>query len=339
MPIHVTFLRRYDSGLYYGGAEVQAEQTAHYLRELGVDVDFFTPMVREVGDVVHAFGAYPYFRSVAEYCRFHRKPFILSTIFYKDISSLRLRMRYQIYKLFPKHFPQLRSLRRLLSHACMVLPNTQAEALQLQQIFRLSSQRIEVIPNGVEARFAEADPDWFCRETGICEPFVLCVGRLEPRKNQHRLIQALSGTKIPLVLMGNPPSNDYLALCRELADDRVYFLPAVPHDSPLLAGAYAACRVFALPSLLETPGIAALEAGVTGARVVVTPYGGAREYFGDFAFYPEPRSVQSIRQAVLQAWEAQHSPEAQQQHLLTHYSWESVAQKTLQVYQRVLAES
>lgn len=337
--MHITFLRRYDSGLYYGGAEVQAEQTAHYLRELGVRVDFFTPLDREVGDVVHAFGAYPYFRTVAEYCRFHRKPFILSTIFYKDISSLRLRLRYRIYRLFPKHVPQFRNLRRLLSHACVVLPNTQAEALQLQQIFRLPPQRIEVVPNGVEARFAEADPDWFRRETGIRESFVLCVGRIEPRKNQHRLIRALSGTKIPLVLMGNPLSEDYLTLCRELADGRVYFLPAVPHDSPLLAGAYAACRVFALPSLLETPGIAALEAGIAGARVVVTPYGGAREYFGDYALYPEPRSVQSIRQAVLQAWESPHSAEALRQHLLTHYSWETVARKTLQVYQRVIAEA
>ncbi|MGQ9658285.1 MAG: glycosyltransferase family 4 protein [Fimbriimonadales bacterium] len=339
MAIHITFLRRYDSGLCYGGAEVQTEQTAHYLRELGVRVDFFTPQDRGVGDVVHAFGTYPYFHSVAKYCWLHRKPFVLSSIFYKDISSLRLRVRYQIYKLFPKQVPQIKSMKRLLNLACVLLPNTQAEALQLQQIFRLSPQRIEVIPNGVEARFAEADPDWFRRETGIREPFVLCVGRIEPRKNQHRLIRALSGTGIPLVLIGNPISDDYLALCRELASDSVYFLPAVPHDSPLLAGAYAACRVFALPSLLETPGIAALEAGVAGARVVVTPYGGAREYFGDYALYPEPRSVQSIRQAVLQAWETPHDPDTLRQHLLTHFSWETVAQKTLQVYQRVLAES
>mgnify|MGYP005840158481 CR=1 FL=1 len=337
--MHITFLTRFDGGLYYGGAEVQTEETARYLRALGMRVDFLTPLSREVGDIVHGFGAYPYFDSVAKYCRSRCKPFILSTIFYKDTSSLRLRLRYQIYKLFPRSMPRFRSLRRLFRHVRMFLPNTHAEAIQLQQIFRISDHRIEVVPNGVEARFAQADPDWFRRETGIREPFVLCVGRIEPRKNQHRLIQALSGTKIPLVLIGNPLSNDYLALCRELADDRVYFLPAVPHDSPLLAGAYAACRVFALPSLLETPGIAALEAGVAGARVVVTPYGGAREYFGDYALYPEPRSVQSIRQAVLQAWETPHAPDILKQHLLTHYSWETVAQKTLQVYQRVLAES
>ncbi len=32
------------------------------------------------------------------------------------------------------------------------------------------------------------------------------------------------------------------------------------HDDPLLASAYAAARVFALPSWFETPGLAALEA-------------------------------------------------------------------------------
>lgn len=159
--MHITFLTRLDGGLYYGGAEVQAENTAHHLRALGVQVDFFTPLSRQVGDIVHAFGPYAYFGSVAEYCRSRCKPFILSTIFYKDTSLLRLRLRYQIYKLFPKSIPQFRSLRRLFRHARMLLPNTRAEAIQLQQIFRVPAQRIEVIPNGVEACFAQADPDWF----------------------------------------------------------------------------------------------------------------------------------------------------------------------------------
>jgi glycosyltransferase involved in cell wall biosynthesis len=94
--------------------------------------------------------------------------------------------------------------------------------------------------------------------------------------------------------------------------------------------------VFALPSLLETPGLAALEAGVAGARVVVTPYGGAPEYFGDYALYPEPRSVQAIREAILRAWNASHDPDAQRQHLLSRYSWASVAQETLKAYRQIL---
>jgi len=42
----------------------------------------------------------------------------------------------------------------------------------------------------------------------------------------------------------------------------------------MLASAYAACDVFVLPSMFETPGIAALEAGLAGAKIVITKYGG-----------------------------------------------------------------
>ena len=48
-----------------------------------------------------------------------------------------------------------------------------------------------------------------------------------------------------------------------------------------LASAYAAARVFALPSWFETPGLAALEAGLAGCAVAITPYGSTRDYFGD----------------------------------------------------------
>lgn len=118
---------------------------------------------------------------------------------------------------------------------------------------------------------------------------------------------------------------------------KVMFLPPIPNESPLLASAYSACRVYALPSILETPGLSALEAGVAGARVVVTPYGGAREYFGDYDFYPELRSVESIRMCVVQAREATYQPDKLRNHLLANFSWERVAQKTLRIYERVLA--
>ena len=44
----------------------------------------------------------------------------------------------------------------------------------------------------------------------------------------------------------------------------VSWLGRLDHHDPLLASAYAAARVFALPSWFETPGLAALEAGPGG---------------------------------------------------------------------------
>ena len=48
--------------------------------------------------------------------------------------------------------------------------------------------------------------------------------------------------------------------------EAVRWLGASDHDDPLLASAYAAARVFALPSWFETPGLAALEAALAGRR-------------------------------------------------------------------------
>ncbi len=69
---------------------------------------------------------------------------------------------------------------------------------------------------------------------------------------------------------------------------QVIWLGRLDHHDPLLASAYAAARVFALPSWFETPGLAALEAALAGCAVVITPYGSTREYFGDLVEYARP---------------------------------------------------
>src|SRR5205085_2575717 len=76
------------------------------------------------------------------------------------------------------------------------------------------------------------------------------------------------------------------------------WVPAVAHDDPLLASAYAAARVVALPSWFETPGLAALEGALAGRAVVVTPYGCAPEYFGDMAVYVRPGRPTKLAQAL-----------------------------------------
>ncbi len=335
--MQVTFLTRFDGSLFFGGAEVQALKTAAALRELGVHVEFLHPFSKEVGDIVHAFGSYHFYESTLIYCKNIYKNFVISTIFYKDVHNPFLKFRYYVYIILPRLNRQARRIGRLLALSDMLLPNSRKEAQQLSDLFRIPQSKIQVVPNGVEERFAYADPTLFRREVGIEEPFVLNVGRIEPGKNQHRLIQALNSTKIPLVIIGKNVNNNYYSMCKEVAKDNVYFLPPVPHESPLLASAYSACRVFALPSLSETTGLSALEAGVAGARVVVTPNGGAPEYFQNFGFYPNPFSIKSIREAVLQAWESNVDTHAQREHLLSNYEWKVVAQRTLECYHRVLS--
>lgn len=334
--MQVAFLRQLNPNRWYSGAQIQALKTADALRAYGITVQFISqPDQLLATTLLHAFGLIPEYLPVIQTARQRAVPLVASPIFFKDVSSLWKRLRVATAPLWARLTQQYRQQSRMLRWACRLLPNTHAEAQQVARYFRTDTP-VSIVPNGVDPHFAEGDPRLFREEFGIQEPFVLCVGRIERRKNQLRLVQALHGTRIPLVLIGECISQRYMEACRRAADTQVRFLPALPHDSPLLASAYAACRVFALPSLLETPGLAALEAGVAGARVVVTPFGGAPEYFGKFARYPHPRSTTAIRDAILEAWESPHDGAALRTHLLTHFSWERVAERTAQAYREAL---
>jgi glycosyltransferase involved in cell wall biosynthesis len=78
--------------------------------------------------------------------------------------------------------------------------------------------------------------------------------------------------------------------------------------------------VFCLPSTHEGTGLAALEAGAAGARVVITRNGGAPDYFLHHAWYVDPDSVASIRGAIETAW---HAPvdDRLRQHIAQRLSW------------------
>jgi glycosyltransferase involved in cell wall biosynthesis len=219
-------------------------------------------------------------------------------------------------------------------------PQSDEQARQLRRAFDVPSERILTVRHGVDAKFAHADPGLFL-ETHKVNDFVLCVGRIEPMKNQLSLIRALKGTGVPLVVVGRPDtarSASYYEACVREADGAVLFLSALDHDSPLLASCYAAARVLALPSFIECPGLAALEAGLAGCNVVVTKVGVAREYLGNHARYLDPWSLKSIRQAVLDALEIDPKPNiALKQHVMKNFLWESVTRSNAEGYRRLIS--
>jgi glycosyltransferase involved in cell wall biosynthesis len=130
---------------------------------------------------------------------------------------------------------------------------------------------------------------------------VLCVGRIEPRKNQLRLIEALRGTGVSLTLIGAAGrfNRAYERRCRRGADANVQF--AGPQAPSELRRFYHAAHAHACVSWYETPGLASLEAALCGCALVLTPGGCTREYFGADAEYAQVDDPASICRAVEQA--------------------------------------
>jgi len=325
-----------------GGGETQLIKTAAALRELGLDARLWRPWEDHLrpGDWLHFFGSCPEFVPVAATARQQSVKVAVSTIAWFSASALwheaaTLRQGLARVTRFAVRaaLPRIPSWRRRLYHlADRLLPNSQAEAQQLCRYFGVPRDKISVVPNAADLRFAEATADAFQRQFGLRD-FVLYAGRIEPRKNQLGFLQAMRGSSLPVVILGDavPGYEAYYRRCRAEAGPNVTFLSRLPHDGQMLASCYAACRCLVLTSLFETPGLVALEAAAQGVPLVLTDRGCTREYFGEHAWYVSPRDRAAIRSAVEAAATLPRCAR-RAAHVAHHFSWQAAARATAAAY-------
>jgi glycosyltransferase involved in cell wall biosynthesis len=310
-----------------GGGEVQLLKYEQYLQASGIRVlryDTWNPHPQfDEADIVHYFSVQGgSWRFLYHVTAVRRIPLVNSPIIWLDIPG-----KYG-----------LSEIDAVLKMCDKILPNSQAECRQLSEVFGLSPDLFTPIVNGVDEVFFErADPNIFREKFGLSGPFVLCMGNIEDRKNQLRLIEALSGSGLNLVLAGHEREADYTAKCRAAADSTVLFIGPLEHGSLLQRSAYAAADLLCLPSTLETPGLAALEAAAAGSRLALTSIGCTEEYFGKFAVYLDPYDVNDIRRAVDSALANPKDP-LLPDYVRERYTWKKAAESLCRVYEQVLAD-
>jgi len=329
-----------------GGGEVQMLALCRALESAGVGARLWRPWEDRLKgvDCLHLFGSSPEHLPVVEAAHRHGVPVVLSTIAWFDLASYWRQPRPLVRRvaacagfLARAGCPRLPSWRRRLYHAVdLLMPNSNAEADQLVRHFQTPTERIHVVPNGADERLAGADPEPFVGHVGTRD-FLLSAGRIEPRKNQLGLLRAMQGTKTPIVVLGDPVPGyeSYARKCRHAAGSEVRFVARLDHDDPLLASAYAACGCLVLASWYETPGLVALEAGMSGAPLVLPEGGSAREYFGDEAGYVRPNDLAGIRREVLRAFCRGRCPNLAR-HVRDNFSWAAAARATLAGYRKVI---
>ncbi len=328
-----------------GGPLTQIRETVRGLQEIGVDVKYFDSW--EVprfapGDVFHLFAANIGTYHLAREIHALGVPLVVSPITYSRHTPTFVRRALVFSRLLQKIGPGLWSDYALCGDICAwsarLLPNTSAEAGLLRDGYGVPDRKITVVPNGVDARFASADPALFERTYGL-RGFILNVGHIgHTRKNVLGLIRALAKIDHPAVIIGRIIAGPYGDACvREAAKHKhILLIDGLDHSSDMLASAYAACDTFVLPSLFETPGIAALEAALAGAKIVITRHGGTAEYFNGNAWYVEPSSEDSIRDGIVAALQAEKSP-VLRDHILKNFVWGVVAEKTAYAYMGIAA--
>lgn len=306
-----------------GGGEVQLMRTFEQLQDLNVDVSLYNswkPALDEA-DIVHffsVFGGSYYFCQMVK--RLGKKLAISPVIWIDD----------------PAKYPSA-EIKAMLDVADIILPNSQLEAEMLTAAFGIDPAKFHVVHNAVEENaFESVDPTLFGRVYGLHDYF-LCVGNIEDRKNQLRLLEAMKNMPYPLICIGHVRDEAYLQRCKEIGGAQFQYIGPLEHNSPLLLSAYAGAKLFVLPSTLETPGLAALEAAAAGCRrMLVTAVGSAREYFGDQVGYVEdPYDPEHIRMQIgLRLVDG----EKDCRFVAKRFTWKRAAEQTLAAYEKLLGE-
>jgi len=363
-----------------GGDKVQIENTALELRKLGVEVEIktgfnFNP---QDYDLVHVFQldwtaeTYLYAQKVKK----AQKPLVLSPIHhnikevqkfddlyafdFRRLSKLVFKDQHKrdtfknVYRSFSepeKIIPTVKSIfkglekmhRETLSLSDRVLVQTKLEARDLQETYGVNF-KWELIPNGVGENFLS--PQVKQNPLGF-ENYLICVGRIEPRKNQLNIIKAVeearreikekdTGADPELVFVGKKVGFKHFEYTKEFnkalsQKNWIHYIEQIPYkDMPTY---YAHAKVGISASWFETTGLTSLEALFCGANAVASGER-AKEYLGDLAFYCIPEDVCSIKNAVKKAYFAPKPviPDS----MRSSYTWENAAKKTYLVYQEVL---
>ncbi len=184
--------------------------------------------------------------------------------------------------------------------------------------------------------------DFEISKLGVTKPYVLYVGNAYPHKNLGRLVDAWQIVEekthgaYQLVLVGKE-NYFYEKLSRNIQKSGRHgvVLTGFVEDHTLEA-LYANARLYVAPSMYEGFALSALEAIARGIPVVASSASCFPEVLGESALYVHPENVLQIADALCAVLDNESlRAELRERGVeeLKRYSWESLARRTLHVYE------
>lgn len=251
---------------------------------------------------------------------------------------------------------QRRVLARLQAHHAIrradhLLAVSEATRKDLERHFQVTSERITVTQEAAAERFQPVtDPGIRKRIRAayhLPDRFLLYVGRLQPRKNLVRLIEAFAAvcqrrSDLPhhLIIAGGKGwmyEPIYAAARQSSAWDRIQFLDYVAdEDLPTLM---SMADALALVSLWEGFGLPVLEAMACGTAVMTSDCSSLPEVAGDAALLVNPYAVESIAtglERILLDDAYRHDLEQRASARAGQFSWDAVARRIVEAVRATL---
>jgi glycosyltransferase involved in cell wall biosynthesis len=337
--MRVLFVSQPNIGLGKGGFQSQVSRTAEALERQGVEIVYHDPWSNPMDriDLCHFFGPCGPMHPLAIEAKRRSKPIVTSPVLGTgDVPGWQIRWKVRLSEMIPGFYTNYALLKRILGLSDRILALTGEEARTLRRLFNVPGPRIEIVQNGIDPRFSRGDPE-LVRDTYGVSDFVLGVGTFHPIKNQLTVIRAMNGLRVPLVLVGDAlvGHESYLERCRRAADDSVIFAGRLKHEDPLLSSAYAAARVFVLPSLSEVMPLSLYEAALAGCRLVLSKHVPVPREIEGHIDRADPKNPREFRRLIRENLRLEPD-KTLREFVLGMPGWEAVGERIHNVYRELL---
>jgi glycosyltransferase involved in cell wall biosynthesis len=254
--------------------------------------------------------------------------------------------------LFPNNLPPIsrfywsKWLPYTIRFADIVIADSLATQRDLVQLIKFPSEKIRVVPLGVDDQFAPPAQERIaeCRKRySLPDDFILYLGTLEPRKGIDTLIEALHLLKDhishSLVIVGKKGwyyDRIQAQITRLGLKNRVYELGYIAdEDLPCM---YGAASTFVFPSRYEGFGLPIIEAMACGTPVITTNISSLPEVAGDSTLLVSPDHPGELRDAVYRVLNDLILANELRVRGISRaklFTWQKTAQMTLSIYEEV----
>jgi glycosyltransferase involved in cell wall biosynthesis len=314
-----------------GGGEQQLLDYKKYLEDKKIDIKFFNQWKKLPidCDILHFFSVMPGSLITLDYIKKNLDiPVVISPNFWVDLDGWKNSGVYD-------------EIKTILWLVDKIIVNSTIEKEMLFETMKdvIYNHNIVVVHNMYNNIFLERVTEKLFREAyDIQDKYILNVANIEPRKNQLDFLKALKDfPEYKLITIGSIRDKSYYDACKEIAKEQFIHLERIENNDPLLRSAYSGCEFFAMPSLIETPSISALEAAVSGSKILITELGSTREYFSDFVEYVNPYDIDIMRNQIKRTIEKDNN-KLLSEHILLNYSSKIVMEELLSVYSSVITK-
>jgi glycosyltransferase involved in cell wall biosynthesis len=245
--------------------------------------------------------------------------------------------------------------KRVLSGAARIFAVSNFTKNEMEKLFGIPAERIEVVYNAIDERFlhghaSAADRQLIVQRYQVTYPFLLYAGRISPHKNVVRMIEAFSALKtqlekdgalpdLKLIIIGDDLSGNpdlRRTVVRSGVQNDVRFLGFVPIE--VLRIFYDMAKIFVFATLYEGFGLPPLEAMAHGTPVVASNVSSLPEVVGNAAVLVNPENVFEIMRAlhrvlIDQGLRDRMKERGYQQ--AAKFSWEKSVRRIIDVYRQI----